>query len=272
MKHTLKVTLLILSLFFAAQIIGLFIVNKYLAVERLPFNIERPKYDERTSFLPISIAILIGTLFVLLLAKLKAVRIWKFWFFLSVLFTLVIAFGAFLNQYIALLLASILSIWKIFRPNFVVQNFTELFIYAGLAAIFVPVLNLLSVTILLFIISVYDMWAVWKSKHMIKLAQFQTDSRLFAGINLQYGYKEQNKKSTVKTAIVGGGDIAFPLLFSGVILKVFNLQNALIVSLFSAVALFALLVYSKKDKYYPAMPYITAGCFIGFFIIKLIRT
>ena len=111
MKHNLKITLLIFALFLAAQIVGLFIVEKYASIEKLPFDIERPKYDEQTSYIPIVIAIFIGTLLVLLLAKFKAVKIWRFWFFISVLFTLVIAFGAFMNQYLALLVALILSVW-----------------------------------------------------------------------------------------------------------------------------------------------------------------
>jgi presenilin-like A22 family membrane protease len=260
MKHKLGVTFFLLLLFIFTQGVGLLIVNKYLGIDSLPFDIERPKYDENTSFIPITIAILIGSVLLFLLAKFKAVRIWKIWFFFSVLLTLLISFGAFMHQNLALFLALLFSILKVFRSNFVIHNITEIFIYAGLASIFVPILNILSVTILLLIISVYDMWAVWKSKHMIKLAKFQTDSKLFAGINIPY---DNNKK----TAIIGGGDIAFSLLFSGVILKTFSLADALVVSLFTSMALFVLLSYGKKNKFYPAMPFLTAGCLIGYAVI-----
>ena len=261
MKHTLKITIFLFLLFLAAQVIGIFTINQYEKFPTLPFSIERPTYDEQTSYLPIIIAIFIGTILALVLAKFRAFRIWKLWFFLSVLFTLIIAFSAFMNQWIALVLAMILSIWKVFRFNVIAHNLSELFIYAGLAAVFVPVLNLWSATILLLIISIYDMWAVWKSKHMIKLAEFQKDSQVFAGINVHYKKK--------RTAIIGGGDIAFPLLFAGVILIKYNLISSLIVSLFASIALLLLLIYSKKDRYYPAMPFITAGCFAGFAVIKL---
>lgn len=295
MKHTLKITLLLLLLFLLAQLIGLVIVNQYLTLDRpLPFNIEKPTYNEQTSYVPIVIAIAIGTVLALVLAKFKAVRVWKFWFFLSVMFTMLIAFGAFIdNEWIALVLAVILALWKIFKPNPIVHNFTELFVYAGLAAIFVPVLNLWSATILLIIISLYDAWAVWQSKHMIKLAEFQTDSKLFAGLSVSYSRnkdstKSLNKstakkvsvskenKSTVqsnrKIAIIGGGDVAFALLFAGAILKsTSNLGIAFVVSIFATLGLLGLLLYSKKDRYYPAMPFITAGCFIGWLVIIVIK-
>jgi presenilin-like A22 family membrane protease len=294
MKHTLKITILLLSLFLLAQLVGLVVVQKYLNPDKLlPFNIEKPTYNEQTSYVPIVIAIAIGTVLALVLAKFKAVKVWKFWFFLSVMFTMLIAFFAFMNEWYALILAVILALWKIFKPNPVVHNFTELFVYAGLAAIFVPVLNLWSATILLIIISLYDAWAVWQSKHMIKLAEFQTDSKLFAGLSVSYSRNKDSTKSSNKSkstakkvsvskaiksdvqsnrkiAIIGGGDVAFALLFAGAILKsTSNLGVAFVVSIFATLGLLGLLLYSKKDRYYPAMPFITAGCFIGWLIIKL---
>ena len=294
MKHTMKITLLLLSLFLLSQLVGLVVVQRYLNPDKLlPFNIEKPTYNEQTAYVPIIIAIAIGTGLALILAKFKAVRVWKFWFFLSVMFTMLIAFFAFMNEWYALILAAILALWKIFKPNPIVHNFTELFVYAGLAAIFVPVLNLWSATILLIIISLYDAWAVWQSKHMIKLAEFQTDSKLFAGLSVIYSRNKDSNKSSNKItskkvsvskqnksniqsnrkiAIIGGGDVAFALLFAGAILKsTSNIGIAFIVSIFATLGLLGLLLYSKKDRYYPAMPFITAGCFIGWLVITLFR-
>lgn len=263
MKHNIKITIVLILLFLFSQLVGLLIVKNYLINERLPFNIERPDFEEETSYFPIIIAIIIGTLIALGLAKLNAIGLWKFWFFISVFFTLLISFYSFMNENIAFLVALIFALLKIFRPSFVVQNFTELFIYAGLAAVFVPILNLLSITILLIVISVYDIWAVWKTKHMVKLAKFQTKSKLFAGINIPYEEK--------KVAIIGGGDIGFPLLFAGVILKTFNFTSAFIITITTTLALLALLIYSKKNRFYPAMPFLAIGCFLGYLIIKLIN-
>lgn len=257
MKHTLKVTFLLIILFFLAQLIGLGVVNNYLKEESLPYNIERPEIEEETSYIYLTVAIIIATLIALLLARLQALKLWKFWFFVSVTLTLLIAFGAFLPELIALLLALILALLKIFRRNEFIHNFTELFIYAGLAGLFVPILNLTSVIILLVIISLYDMVAVWKTKHMISMAKFQTKAKIFAGLHLTY--------SKGKEAILGGGDIGFPLMFAGVALKA-GFYHALLVIIFTTIALSLLFFFSRKNRFYPAMPFLTIGCFTGFLV------
>jgi len=281
MKHDLNITLLLIVLFLSSHIIGLFVINHYLPEKQnLPLNIEKPKFEEKTAYIPLIITILIATGLALILLKFKAFRLWKVWFFLSVFITLSIAFSAFIIEKIAVLIALILAIFKTFKPNIYIHNLTEVFIYGGLAAIFVPVLGLFSIIILLLLISIYDMIAVWKTKHMISLAKFQSESNIFAGLLIPYGKRakslnvERNvsKKINiqVKQAILGGGDIGFPLMFSGVILKLYGYAPALLVSLFAAVSLFILFAFAEKKKFYPAMPFITIGCLLGLLAVKLI--
>ena len=278
MKHTIKVTAIVLLMFLLAQLIGLVIVKQYLPRETLPFNIEKPQLEEQTSFIPLFITIMVATILALILIRFSAMRLWKLWFFLSVLFTLVIAFAAFIPQAIALALALILALWKVLRPNIYIHNLTELFIYGGLAAIFVPVLSIFSVSILMILIAIYDMIAVWKTKHMIKLAKFQANSKTFAGLLIPYSLKKPKPKKgaykkimvPVRTAILGGGDIGFPLLFAGVILKTSTFLNAFIISVFAALALMFLFIIAKKKKFYPAMPFITIGMYLGMIVSWLI--
>ena len=262
MKHNFKVSLIIISLFLVAHLIGLSVTEKYLVGEELPMGIERPEINEESGYVPILIALLIATFLVLLLIRLNAFRVWKIWFFVAVSYALLISFGAFVHQYLALFLAVGFASLKTLRPNVLSHNFSELFIYGGLAGIFVPILGLLSISLLLIFISIYDMIAVWKTKHMVKMAKFQTESKLFAGLLVPYGKN--------KVAILGGGDIGFPLLFSGVILKTSGMFEAYIVSVFAALALLLLLVFSKKKKFYPAMPFISAGCLVGWLTTLLV--
>jgi len=291
MKHTGKVTLILLAIFLLSQVIGLLITQSYIDVEASlesgvtefkemqisGVTIERPDVDESYSFIYIMIAILIGTGLVLLIIHFKKDLIWKLWYFIAVVLCLAIAFGAFMDSTIALVFGALLGAYKIFRPSIIVHNFTELFIYGGLAVIFVPILNLFSIVILLLLISLYDMYAVWKSKHMIKLAKFQTKAKMFAGLLVPYKMpgvstrKRGKKVKKVKTqvAILGGGDIGFPLMFAGVILKTYGLAYALIIPPFATIALGLLFLHSKKGKFYPAMPFVTAGCFVGFGVVQL---
>ncbi len=297
MKHTLKVTLILVFLFFVSQVIGLAITNAYIdhraseergevVFVKLPYDIERPPVEQKSSFIFIITAVLIGTVLVLLLIKFKKTLLWKIWFFLAVVLCLSIAFSAFMNHYIALFLSLILSGYKIFKPNVFIHNVTEVFVYGGLAAIFVPIMNLFAVFVLLVLISVYDFFAVFKIKHMVTMAKFQTKSKVFAGLLLPYkresgkGIKKGVKVNTIaKTAILGGGDIGFPLLFAGVVMKDLMLESSilvgflktLIIPIVVSIALFLLFVKGRKDRFYPAMPFLTAGCFVGYFILLLIN-
>lgn len=343
MKHTHRITYILIALFFFSQIIGIYIINKNIDVTSVLDNttgqvtnslnyeetpgLETMKVeDESTSYIPIFISIIVGTILGLLLAKFNKTGIWKFWFLFAVIIALYKSFSVFIPAAMAIATAVVFAYFKIFKPNFYVHNFTELFIYAGIASIFVPILNVVSATILLILIALYDAFAVWKSKHMITLAKFQSKA-VFAGLSLQYDSKSDklvksnpanahfnmpantqnipkpneeikikqsshphsqrsqenhlhhlHPQSNIKTAILGGGDIAFPLLFSGAVLKGLLLTESAttaffktaIIAVFATMALGTLLVKAEKDKFYPAMPFITAGCFVGYAIIFFI--
>lgn len=276
MKHTLRVTLLLTGLFLLAQLIGLGILGGYLHKETkmidgelvtnvtwgaLPYEVERPAFEEETSFVPMMVIILLATGVLLVLMKLKLFRLWSVWYFLSVWFCLTVALAVVFGERAALIVGGLAAAGKVLWRQIVLHNVTELLIYGGLAAVFVPFLNVWSVSILLILISVYDAIAVWRTKHMVSMAEAQTKIKLFAGLFIPYG----NKK-----AVLGGGDIGFPLFFGGVILKQFGWVESLVVSVVVTLALLLLLLASKKNRYYPAMPFLSAGCFAGYVLILLL--
>ncbi len=310
MKHSLKITLLLILIFILAQLAGLIVINEYIDVKASSTlgvttlnnetygitGIQPPQVEnESNTFIFILIAVLIGTGLVLLIIKFRKRRLWKFWFFLSVTMCLALAFAPFILKILKAFIPGLLNyayiitfglavlfgVYKVFKPNIFVHNFTEIFIYGGLASLIVPIINLFSVFMLLVFISLYDAYAVWKSKHMVKMAKFQTKEKLFAGFYIPYSFKGMKKpKNTksmkkrlvkVRSAVLGGGDVAFPLLFSGVVMKTTgSYVFPLIITLTTAIALGLLLTYSEKGKFYPAMPFISAGCFVGYLVCMLI--
>ncbi len=298
MKHSWKITLIVLLIFLFAQLIGIGILYKYIdplksqesgktEFKELPIG-ERPPMDEQTSFLPIILAILIGTGILLLLMKYRLTVIWKIWYLFAVVLSLTVAWGLFLGKELAFAAALISGLWRLLKPNVWLHNLTELFIYGGLAAIFVPLLNLWSVIILLVLISAYDAYAVWKSKHMILLAKSQAKARIFSGLLIPYkisklgklGQKKEKgskfklakvKLTKVKTAVLGGGDIGFPLLFAGVLLKEMGLWQSLVIPFGALLGLGILMWKGDSGKFYPAMPFISAGCFLALGLVWLIE-
>ena len=315
MKHSWQVSAVLLSIFLAAQVIGLFVVHSYVdsaasaaatkeagkpvvIYHDLPYGVERPNIAPDISYIFIGAAVIIGTLLLLLIIKFRKLSLWKVWYLMAITIALTVSLASFLPKAAAAIISIIIALFRVFRPNVLAHNIAELFIYGGIAAIFVPILNIKSAFILLILISVYDFFAVFHLKHMVMLAKFQTSNKIFAGLFVP---KELSLKSTFSPisesaataalpkgtkssqhkpeadysdsggyAIVGGGDIAFPLLFAGAVLPAFGFLKTLIIPAFAAAALAVLLSIGKKGKFYPAMPFIAVGCFVGYGILHLI--
>ena len=97
---------------------------------------------------------------------------------------------------------------------------------------------------------------------------------IFAALLIPYKLPSKRKKGVktkkVRTALLGGGDIGFPLIFAGVVFKELGLWQAMIIPIFAMLGLALLLFFSKDKKFYPAMPFIGAGCFVGLGIVYLL--
>ena len=205
MKHNVKITIILLSMFLITQFIGLFVVNFYFGIN-LPYGFGESGADiEATSgFISIIIAFIIAIALVMLLTKFKAKFVMKLWFFVVVMIALGLSFTAILwtispgyklIPFAALLFALPLALSKIYNRNFLSHNLSELLIYPGIAAIFVPILNVLYLIIFLVLISLYDAWAVWKSGIMQKMAKYQIDHlKIFSGFFVPYLTKKQKQQ------------------------------------------------------------------------------
>jgi presenilin-like A22 family membrane protease len=302
MKHEVKITLILLSMFVLTQLIGLYIIDAYspkiitqvingtsmnvTVSNDLPYGMQPPEMKPQISLLNILISLVIAIAVFFLLTKIKARIALKIWFTLVIYITLSLSiyalvlklFPALNANMLALIIALPLTFYKAIRPNLIVHNATELLVYPGLAAVFVPILRTWSIIVLLIIISVYDMWAVWKSSLMVNLARYQIRTmKVFTGFFVPYLPKGvrlsktgKGKKVKISIASLGGGDVAFPLIFSGVVYRAAGLIPALMIVAGATLSLILLFIYSKKGKFYPAMPFLTAGCLFGWIISLLI--
>ena len=317
MQHKLKITIILLTMFVLTQFIGLAVLHAD------PFHLEQeingtiqkvanpafsliqpPEAKTQKDFLrllqSLIFAFIIAISIFFLLTKFKIEFILKAWFFIVVfiaLFITLYSFGKFtsipqnLALIIPLTLALPLAFIKIFKRGFLIHNFTELLIYPGIATIFVPILNIYTIIFLLILISIYDMWAVWHSGIMQKMAKYQINKlNIFGGFFVPYANKKtkqkiklfkekfKNKKISEKKlkaqnikiniAMLGGGDVVFPIIAAGVVftsttLSWSGLGSALLIIAGATLGLTSLFMFSKKKKFYPAMPFITIGIFIG---------
>jgi presenilin-like A22 family membrane protease len=300
MKHSIKITVILLIMFFISQLIGIGVANYYspkveqtiiengtaknVTSYNLPYGMNPPQgTDPKTNLKSIIVSIVIAVGLMLLLMRVRAEAFLRGWFFLVVLIAIAITINSFLflckeySALLALVIALLLAFYKIFKRNLIVHNLTELIIYPGIASIFIPLLNILTISILLVIISIYDIYAVWHAGFMQKMAKYQMQKlKIFAGFFIPYIGKGQrkilekmknkkikDKKIKLGVAILGGGDIVFPMILAGVILHAFGFLPALIISIGATIALALLFYFSEKGKFYPAMPFISAGCFVA---------
>jgi presenilin-like A22 family membrane protease len=245
-------------------------------------------------------AFVFAILLFFLLTRFKIDSILRIWFFVVIIISLFITFNAIFPKttYFAIgagIISITLAFFKTFKRNIIVHNLTELLIYPGIATIFVPILNFYTIFILLIIISVYDMWAVWHSGIMQKMAKYQMNNlKIFSGFFVPYVSKAlqkkfkkikkgKNEKIKVNLAILGGGDVVFPIITAGVMLKTsmvnlpFGLPSfiggwipALFVIAGATIGLGLLFTFSQKKKFYPAMPFISAGIFLSLILYYLI--
>jgi presenilin-like A22 family membrane protease len=330
MKHTAVVTFFLVLIFVLTQVVGLALIKSIstqtyvdesgqtrIAPDASTVDMT-PKTTGAASLLYIIIAIGIGTALILLIVKFNKVNIWKAWFFLAVAMAIGISFKVILKDVIPAagfvsllpwLIGGLFALLKIFWRNPIVYNISEVLMYAGIGLILAPIFNVLWAIILLVLISAYDMYAVWKSRHMVKMAQFQQKSTVFAGLMIPYKLKKSKEEKSAapmkaaakgaaaktsaktaasatasnatedKTAILGGGDVAFPLIFEGVILRDLIMKGVApnaafltigIIVATTTIALAWLFIAAKKDKFYPAMPFISAGCLAGWGITLLL--
>ncbi len=289
-----------IAAFLFIQFFGLFAISENTVVSVSPEgNVtvdfedtvvgERPDIEGWVSLAYILFGVLVGTGLILIFVRFGQFRLWKLMYFMAIWLSSSVTLGVFVSAVIAFVVAFILAVLELYRSNIIIHNLTELFIYPGIAILFVPMFSVPWAIALLLAISAYDVFAVWKSKHMITLAKFQTKSKAFAGFVIPYGKSggmsvkgkipdEIGKEgAAVKVAILGGGDIAFPLLFAGVVfnwliqsgglVKWAALLQSSIISVFAAIALLILFLRAGKDKFYPAMPIISAGCFVGLAVV-----
>jgi len=327
MKHNVRVTLILLGMFLIAQLVALAVINAYsphttqvinqttgivqnvTTTPQLPYGMQPPEIKPEISLLSIIISFAIVFTIFFFLIKIRASIVMIVWFAFVVLLTVALSINAFLmkvlpnSAIVAVLIAFPLMFYKVFQRNMIVHNFTELLIYPGIAAAFVPILNIWTTIIILILIAIWDVYAVFKSKIMQNMAKYQIQKvGVFAGFFIPYltnkdrvnlnkvkeGFSDREiknmtqsmrekinkkikqKKIKISLAILGGGDVAFPAIFAGVVFKTLGLSHALFVVGFALLSLALLLTLAKRDKFYPAMLFLSPGCIIGYLVSLLL--
>ena len=145
--------------------------------------------------------------------------------------------------------------WANTRKWYWVWNVLFCSAMVAISAKFASILAPIAALIFLGFAAMYDAWAVWKSKTMIKMANFFLESRMCPGV-----IKPKEQKN--KWALLGGGDIFFIIVVSLSFVKT-EPTFAFTTAIAMFIAVIGLFIASQKGKMYPALPYIFLGALVG---------
>lgn len=202
--------------------------------------------------------------------------IFKMIFILTIFLGGITFLSAWLPDIISLILIIILILWWLKKPSILIQDLCIIFGIAGAGSILGLSLNPQILVFLLIIFSIYDWIAVYKTKHMVRMAKKMIESKAILALVVPQnfpGFQESlgEVRPGGKFLILGGGDIVFPLLFAASLIP-FGILDSLIVALFALIGLsfsFFFFISQKVRKPIPALPPIAFFSIIGYLITKL---
>ena len=153
----------------------------------------------------------------------------------------------------------ILIMWR--RDSVVLANVVLVFTIAGIGALLGSSLGFTPALVLILLMSLYDIVAVFITKHMVTLAE-ESKGKFALMFIIPVGER---------TIGLGAGDIAMPLTFTVSVLASHGAGYAIPTAYGGLLGLVSLFYYmqGRGNVTLPALPPITAGLFIGYLMCAL---
>ncbi|MEM7821509.1 MAG: presenilin family intramembrane aspartyl protease [Candidatus Aenigmatarchaeota archaeon] len=276
-----KVVLFFVGMFLSVHILGLYIGNEYVkmirAGEATPV-FENPEAVE--SSLSVFLYIILATAVVMIIVKyikriIKGLEILVMFTATLITFDFLIPFNVSFIP-LSLIVALSLTIWRILRPSTLNHVLAIVFSLPSAGVLIGSSLGIIPSLLLIVLISFYDFFSVFFTKHMVYLArEFSKYQSVFVA-SFPYKIEKGTSKKFKDKKIcryhifqLGGGDIVIPLIFSVSVLSSFSLYHAILTSLGSLISVFILTsIHSKKPRPLPGIPFISVGM-LSFFLLSL---
>jgi presenilin-like A22 family membrane protease len=272
--------LAMLSFLVVVQILAIVFMPSIIATDERLFE------DPESTTNPISYVLLIlgFTLFLLMAIRLKKRWIITVFILASVAASIFYILSAFLSPFISILLTCAMLLLLHLYPEWYVIDVVGIFICAGISTIFGVSMTTLPAILLLIILAVYDAISVYKTRHMVTLAEgvlnvkapllfvvpknrdysFRTDQ-----INISGGQEKPRE-----AFFLGLGDAIIPTIL--VISANWSLsapsQQSLGMTLPAFGAMlgtyfgFLVLMIISREKPQAGLPFLNSGALLGFFL------
>lgn len=274
-------------LFTLTQILGIFVAVRLSKVlEILEAELQPVSF---ANFIIYFIIITLVILAFLKISKKGSGVLLRIFFILAIFSGLDILFSTFIIEPGATILAAGLIVLRFIRPTVLLHNLIVIGGLAGIGGLLGLTISPRDAIILLIILSVYDVIAVYKTKHMVKMAREMIKKRVILGIivpekisGLQASMADVEKdkipaRKVLKPGrvgrfmILGGGDLALPLLLIASVVNR-SIWHSIIILVFSLLGLLVMhLIFIKlKSKPMPALPPLALFSILGYLVSLLI--
>lgn len=235
---------------------------------------------EPVSLLQFIGAFALATVFILLMPLFFKKRRWranifKGLFVLTVFLGGVLALGVWFSSLALLLMLILILAWLKF-PSPLLHNLCLILAMAGLGATLALSLTPLMVVAFLVLFSIYDFIAVYKTKHMIRMAKEMMRGGAIMGFVTPQRFSDlalplKKVKMGGKFLILGGGDVVFPLLLVVSLLPqgIFPSLVVVLFALLGILASFLIFINQKVRAPIPALPPIAFFSILGYLLTML---
>jgi len=287
-KKEISAVIIMAFLFILIHSLALLITGTFLEADMQAF--EDP--DNPINIAYIFVIMIIFTVFILLIAKFWKKQLIQAIILGAIGYTAAYVFFPLFNSIIStsisiifsLVFAAILIIMLIKYPEWYVIDFCGVIVGAGAIAIFGISLGVLLVLILLIGLAMYDAISVYKTKHMIDLADTVMDLKLpvllvvpkirhYSLIKETKRLKEKLKEGEERGAFfMGLGDIVMPGIL--VVATYSNIDNAFPVALSvmigTLIGFAVLMTFVIKGKPQAGLPCLCGGAIAGYIVSSLV--
>ncbi|MFC1599035.1 presenilin family intramembrane aspartyl protease [Patescibacteria group bacterium] len=167
-------------------------------------------------------------------------------------------------------------VWLIYQ-NIFVHNIAIILAVSAISVIFGLSLSPSMAIIILLILAIYDFWAVYKTKHMVKMFKGLAEAKVHFSLIIPETFrglftkvKEVNLGS--EYLFLGTGDLAIPAIFviSSLKISIVTAFYTSIGAILGLILLYTLFVIQEHRQPMPGLPPIIMGSLLGYLISFLI--
>lgn len=262
------------------------IVVQLLALAFMPsFEISNTRVFENPSSAanPFIYVILIIGFTLLLLIAMKFKRGWVIGGFIliSVAMSIFYILTAFLPLVISLVLTIVMLLLLRFYPEWYIIDIIGIFLCAGIASLFGISMTTLPAMLLLIILAVYDAISVYKTKHMVTLAEgvINIKAPLLFVVPKSKGYSFRDDQVSISSQsaeksrgayFLGLGDAIMPTImvisanWSLQAVSIYGVNMPALGAMIGTYLGFLGLLMTSRDKPQAGLPFLDSGAIIGF--------